>query len=121
MTIETALSALLGPLVNGRCYPDVTPDSPQFPLLVYQVVGGEAYDYLERRLPDCEHYRVQVLCWARSRINASALAGLVRQQIIELGRDFRSAHTLGQRTALYESDLKLYGTRQDFGIWIAER
>lgn len=121
MTVESELFSLLRTLVSDRCYPDVTPDAPVFPLIVYQGAGGKAYDYLERKLPDCEHYRVQVNCWAKSRSAASALALLVRQQIIEQGTAFKSAETMGQAVSLYEEALRLYGTRQDFGIWIKVR
>lgn len=121
MTIDSALFTLLGALVGKRCYPDITPPGADFPLIVYQTVGGESLEFLERRLPDSENYRVQVHCWAKTRLQASALALQVRQQIIEHGAAFVSAKTLGQRAALYEEGLKLYGTRQDFGIWIKER
>lgn len=121
MTVDSALFALLGPLVSNRCYPDVTPPGADFPLIVYQAVGGESLEFLERRLPDCEHYRIQVHCWAKTRLQASALALQVRERIIEQGAAFLSTKTLGQRAALYEDRLKLYGTRQDFGVWIKER
>ncbi len=121
MSVEAAVFSLLGGLVDGRCYSDETPQKPIFPLIVYQGVGGEAKDYLERRLPDCEHYRVQVFCWAKTRAEASALALEVRRAIIERGAAFKSASTIGQRVSEYEKALKLYGTRQDFSVWIKER
>ncbi|USY23949.1 DUF3168 domain-containing protein [Alcaligenes sp. 1735tsa3] len=121
MTIDAALFALLESLVSKRCYPDITPPGADFPLIVYQTVGGESQEFLERRLPDCENYRVQVHCWAKTRLQVSALALQVREQIIEHGTAFATAKTLGQRVALYDEKLKLYGTRQDFGIWIKER
>ena len=121
MSVETDLFNLLKTLVDGRCYPDVTPDAPVFPLIVYQGAGGKAYEYLERKLPDCEHYRIQIHCWAKSRTAASALALSVRQRIIEQGTAFKSAETMGQITSLHEEALKLYGTRQDFGVWIKVR
>lgn len=121
MTIEVALPLLLGGLVDGRCYPDVTPDNAIFPLLVYQGAGGEAHDYLERKLPGSEHYRIQVVSWAKTRLAANGLALQVRQRIIEQGTAFESAKTLGQAVGLYEDALKLYGSRQDFGIWIKVR
>jgi len=119
--MEAALFNLLKTLADGRCYPDATPDDPQFPCIVYQTVGGQAYDYLERRLPDCEHYRVQVACWARMRAEASSLALHVRQRIIEQGADFAAAETMGQAIGTYDDALKLYGSRQDFGIWFKAR
>lgn len=121
MSVEAELNSLLRTLVDGRCYPDATPDAPVFPLIVYQGAGGRAHDYLERKLPDCEHYRIQIHCWAKSRAVASALALQVRQRIIEQGAAFKSVETMGQAVSLYEEALKLYGTRQDFGIWIKVR
>lgn len=41
MSVETELFSLLKTLVDGRCYPDVTPDAPVFPLIVYQGAGGK--------------------------------------------------------------------------------
>ncbi|THJ30942.1 DUF3168 domain-containing protein [Lampropedia aestuarii] len=121
MTIETELFALLGSLVDGRCHPDTTPDTPVFPCIVYQSVGGQAYDYVERKPPDSENYRIQIICWTKRRAETTALALLVRQKIIEAGHAFKSAKTLGQAVSQYEEPLKLYGSRQDFSIWLKVR
>lgn len=127
MSIESSLFAVLAGIAalksNGvsRVYPDVTPDTPEFPLVVYQGTGGQAHEYLERKLPDCEHYRIQVVSWAKTRAAASALAAEVRQRIIEQGGGFESAQTLGQAVSLYEGVLKIYGSRQDFSIWLKVR
>ena len=136
MSVETELFSLLKTLVDGRCYPDTTPDDPTFPCIVFQTVGGMAYEYANWKLPECEHFRVQVNSWAKTRIAASALALDVRQHIIEylpwpyapgavakqyVDSGIRSTRTYGQATSLYEEALKLYGTRQDFGIWIKVR
>lgn len=121
MSIESSLFTLLGPLVDGRCYPDVTPDNPVFPLVIYQGAGGQALEWLDRTLPDTENYRIQIECWAKTRIEASTLASQVRQKIIEEGHDFDSAESLGQAVTDYQKDLKLYGSRQDFSIWIKAR
>lgn len=121
MSVETELFSLLKTLVDGRCYPDATPDAPVFPLIVYQGAGGKTKEYLERKLPDCEHYRIQINCWTKSRSATNALALQVRQRIIEQGAVFKSAETMGQATSLYEEALKLYGTRQDFGVWVKVR
>lgn len=121
MTIESSLFALLGPLVGGRCYPDSTPDSPEFPAVIYQVVGGQALEWLDRTLPETENYRVQVEIWAKTRKEASALALAVRQKIIEDGAAFDSAQTLGQAVTDYQAALKIYGSRQDYSVWIKAR
>lgn len=121
MSIEAELFALLGPLVDGRCYPDTTPDSPLFPCIVYQTVGGEAHDYLERRLLGSENYRVQILCWTKRRSDTTELALLARQKLVEDGAALQSVKTLGQAVSQYEEPLKLYGSRQDFSICIKVR
>lgn len=124
MSIESALFTLLKDITAiksgsiSRVYPDVTPDNPTFPLIVYQVVGGRAYDYLERKIPDCEHYRVQISCWSRDVDERRALALAVRKKIVEDGTAFEAAEPMGQAVNDYEDALKLYGSRQDFGIWI---
>ncbi|MCR4158822.1 DUF3168 domain-containing protein [Kerstersia gyiorum] len=120
-TIESSIYALLRGLVANRCYPDITPDNPVFPLIVYQVVGGQALEWLDRTLPDSENYRVQVMCWSKSRKDTNALALAVRKAVIEEGDDFDSAQTIGQAVSLYEEPIKAYGSRQDFSIWIKAR
>jgi len=123
MSIESTLFTLLKDIAAiksgsiSRVYPDATPDNPTFPLIVYQVVGGRAYDYLERKIPGCEHYRVQVSCWSKTADERRTLALAVRKLIIE-ATSFEAAETMGQAVNEYEDALKLYGSRQDFGIWI---
>lgn len=40
MSLETILYDVLGPLVDGRAYPDMTPNRVEFPCITYQQVGG---------------------------------------------------------------------------------
>jgi hypothetical protein len=127
MSIESSLLSLLKaiPAVAGgavaRVYPNVTPDNPTFPLIVYQVVGGQAIDFMDRTLPESENYRVQVSCWAKSADDVRALSLAVRKLIIEDGDQFESAQTLGQAVNDYQDAQKICGTRQDFSIWIKAR
>lgn len=113
MSFESDLRALILPITT-RCYPDVTPDVATFPLSVYQQVGGQAYAYVEKKLPDHKHARIQVTIWADSRLDADVMARSVEKAIIE--SDF-TAEAYGAFVALYEPAIKKYGTRQDFGIW----
>ena len=115
MALETSLKAALDPLVGGRVYPDVTPDNPTFPLIVYQQVGGQAVNFLEGTLPDQNNARVQLHVWAKSRLEASALAQQARAALTEQ----LAATTLGAPVSLYEEALKLYGARCFYGIWYA--
>jgi uncharacterized protein DUF3168 len=113
MSFEADLRALIMPITT-RCYPDVTPDAPVFPLSTYQQVGGEAYAYLEKKLPNHKHARMQITVWSADRIDANRMARLIEKALIE------SAFTVeayGAFVALYEPEIKKYGTRQDYGIW----
>lgn len=116
MNLEATVYGLLQGLVGGRVSPDVTPDDPTFPLIVYQQVGGEAYEYLERKLPDHEHTRMQVSVWALTRDEVGPIIRAVRKAIIEQNA-FSSARAYGSPVWLYEEALGLYGARQDFGLW----
>lgn len=115
MSLEAQLLAVLGALVGGRAYPDVTPDKPVFPLIVYQGAGGQEQWYVERKRREKRHQRVQVFVWAATRAQASDIADQIGTALCE--SDFPVVEPYGSPTSLYEEAIKKYGTRQDFGIW----
>lgn len=114
MSLEATLKTLLGPLVGDRVHPDITPDNPVFPLIVYQQVGGQATEYADKALPDHDHARMQLVVWSRTRLEATTLARAARATII--GSDL-VAKTFAAPVSLYDETLKLYGSRTDYGIW----
>lgn len=114
MSIEADIRTALGSLVSNRVYPDVTPDSPVFPLIVYQQVGGDVAEYLEAKVADKSHARMQVLVWSKTRLEASEIAHDARVALVE---GSLKATTYGAPVSLYEPELKLYGSRTDFGVW----
>lgn len=117
MTLEATLNTALSSLVDDRVYADDTDGAPVplvYPLILYQQIGGKAYEYADQSLPGYDHARVQVTVWAKTRVEAAALARQVRQAILGA---FNPAETYGAATALTQQELHLRGTRQDFGIW----
>lgn len=114
MSLEATLKTLLGPLVSGRCYPDVSPDGAAFPLIIYQQVGGQAVDFVESKVADKDNARVQVHVWSKTRLEASQIARSARVALVE---GTAKASSMGAAVALYDDALKLYGNRQDFGVW----
>jgi len=112
--LEVKLEALWRDLVDDRIYPDTAPDVPAYPLMLYQQVGGRDGWYVEGAMPSHRHARIQLYVWAKTRAEANTLALQAEQRLAESGL---IAQPYGAFTALYEDDLKLYGTRQDFGIW----
>lgn len=113
MSFEAELRALLLTVVP-RVYADVTPDVPVFPLAVYQQVGGEAYAYVEKRLPDHKHSRMQIVVWSDERIDANNKARAIEKKLIESDL---VVEAYGAFVGLYEPAIKKYGARQDYGIW----
>lgn len=112
--IENDLKTALAGVAGGRCYPDTAPDNPVLPLLVYQQVGGKAYDYADQSLPDHDHARMQVVAWAKTPLEASQTMRAARVAILAA---IKPAQTYAAAIALYDENLKLYGMRQDFGLW----
>ncbi|MFD1556031.1 DUF3168 domain-containing protein [Paraburkholderia silviterrae] len=100
-------------LVDGRCYPDVAPQNTPRPYVTYQDVGGQSPNYLSNTV-ELENARMQVNVWADSRAAARAL---MRSVIKALTADPIGAATIGGPVSVYESDTKLYGSREDFSIW----
>lgn len=114
MSLETAVFAILGPLVANRVYPDVAPDDPVFPLIIHQDVGGVPYEYIDQTLPDHDNARLQLIVWSKSRIEARAVARNARAAL--LGSQL-VVKTLTGTISIFNEDLKLYGSRTDFGVW----
>lgn len=114
MSLEATLYTLLGPLIGGRCYPDVSPDGATLPLIIYQQVGGQAVDFVEGKVPDKDNARVQVHVWSKTRLEASQIARSARVALVE---GTAKASTQGAAVSLYDDALKLYGSRQDFSVW----
>lgn len=117
MSLEANLYSALTGLVDGRVYPDDTAGAPVplvYPLILFQQVGGQAYEYVDQSMPDHEHARVQVVVWAKTRLEASTLARQARSAILTA---IKPAETYGAAVSLRDQELSLYGSRQDFGIW----
>ncbi|HET7592921.1 MAG TPA: DUF3168 domain-containing protein [Rhodanobacteraceae bacterium] len=113
MSLEASLFTILSPLVSGNVYPDITPEPPVFPCIIYQQVGGKALDYADKTLPANDNARVQVLVWAKTRLEASTL---IRQVRVALMASTLNVRTVAAAISQYHEYLALYGARQDFDI-----
>jgi len=117
MSAEAAIVPLLTGLVSGRVYPDVAPSGAGLPRIVYQQVGGRVINYTEGTIPDKENARMQVVCWAATRMGAIGLAKLVETAIKTAPS--MQAEAIGARISGFEQDTNLYSSHQDFSIWTA--
>ena len=115
MSAEAAIVPLLTGLVSGRIYPDVAPSGALLPRIVYQQVGGKTINYTEGTLPDKENARMQVVCWAATRLAAINLMKQTEAAI--LAAPVIQAEAIGARVSGHEQDTNLYSSQQDFSIW----
>lgn len=113
---ETILHSLLTGLVDGRVYPDVTPDNPTFPLIIYQQVGGMDYAYVENKLPSHRNARVRIIACSKGGLQSNNLIRQCEQAIVE-GNGFDVVQIVGSFTTSYIDSVGIYEAIQDFSIW----
>lgn len=115
MSLESLIRDAIGPLFDGRVYPDVAAEGSALPRAVYQQVGGIGVAYQESTLPDRENVRLQIVTWGEDRADVTALAKQVEEAI--LAAPDLQATPLGNRTSIYEEDTRLRGALQQFSVW----
>lgn len=115
MTVEADIYNALKTLVSNRVFPDVAPTSTAKPYITYSQIGGEAWGYMERVVPDKQHGRFQVNVWADTRASASATMLLVENALITATAFQASA--VSAPSSDYDHDMATYGSMQDFSIW----
>jgi hypothetical protein len=113
MGLEASIKTALAAVAGGRVHPDRPPDNPTYPCVIYQQVGGDVLNPLDSSDPNTDNARVQVVTWAKTRLEASSIAGQVRAA---LGSAL-SASLMGAPASLYDETTKLYGARADYSIW----
>lgn len=117
MSFVAAMTALLTPLAPGGLYWDESPDDgPKSSdgFMVLQEVGGKAGWYVEKKIPDHQHARLQVFVAHTRKLEAEALINRVQSVICE--SQF-PAEPIGAPVAVRHPTLKIYGYRQQFGVW----
>lgn len=120
MTVEADIFAALKSLVPDgsgkfRVYPDVAPAGTARPYITFQQVGGVAVNMLDGAAPGKRNGRFQVNCWADTRAAAATLSRQVEDAL--RAATALQVTVLGAPVSVYEEDVPLYGTRQDFSLW----
>lgn len=114
--IEQAIYDTLKVLCGGRVYPDVAPANAVAPYITYQQVGGKPVQFVGLDIPSKRNARMMIKVWATTRIGASNIARQIEDLMI--------AHTtlqtslVGAFTGEYDEATSMFGTRQDFSVWI---
>lgn len=108
--------------IGGRMYPETLPQMPTLPAITYQVISEwrrptmHGTDALPRT-------RVQVDCWAKTSLEARAIADAVKDAVdgfqglmgspgAEIGAIF-AANSFSS----YDPEAKMYRVSRDFVVW----
>jgi hypothetical protein len=110
MSLEADIFNALKGLVANRCYPDVAQAGAARPYIVWQQVGGAAFNFVDGSAPSKRQARIQVACWADSRLSANDLARSAESALISSLKGY----VMGALVADYDEETRLYGARQDF-------
>ena len=126
--IEQALRAVLvadaGVLaITTRVYPNYIPQSPTWPLIVYQKISGPR-DHDINGPTGKAHPRFQLESWAKTYDGAKSLANAVRLaldgNIFTEGAVTIGSIVLQSEFDVYEPDVKCHKIVMDFNIWHTE-
>jgi len=114
MTLETDLYTVLHTLCP-RVFTDVAPFDTPRPYVIYQQIGGQAYQYLESASPGLLNAYMQISVWDDSRLGANALMRQIEVALVA-GMQTKPQSAL---QAVHDEGTGRYGAQQDFDIWAA--
>jgi len=118
MSVEIAIRSTILSLAPNRVFPDFAPtailaESSPSPFITYQVIGGSGRRNIEKA-DSLKMYRIQVNCYAKTRILCSNLIILVESSLNNA--NLFKAVALNEPISIYEDEVGLYGSVQDFSI-----
>jgi len=115
MSVETDIATTLEPLAPNSVYPDEADKGAEATYIVYQEISGIAPVFLENAIPSKKNGRFQITVWASTRVLAAEI-GLRIEEAMVMSTLFQ-AKPIGGRTADFDKDTGLRGSRQDFSVW----
>lgn len=118
MTLQEQLYALVAPLVEGRMYFDQTPDAgPEgYPYIMASVPSGENGWYVEQKLPDHKHARVQLTAFSTDDVEREKLANRIEKLMCET-KQFPAVEPYGSWRGFSIPGQKAKAALQQFGVW----
>lgn len=115
MSVYVSVIQALTGLAGGRVFPLVADEGVETPYIVLQRAGGAPMQFLSGEMPEKKRRRVQVSVWAKTALEAEAVAGQVEQALC--GAAALQTEVLGEPVDTYD-DLTTYrGTRQEFYLF----
>jgi hypothetical protein len=115
MSIQADFVTLAGPILAGRMYPSVAPDSPVTPYAVYFRVSGTEVSTLDTNggAGNANHTRLQLDVWAKTYAEAQSIAAAVKTAL----KDWTVENNVLLEQDMYESETKLHRVMLDISTW----
>lgn len=110
-----ALVANAGSPTTWRIYAEAAPQTTQFPVIVYNIIGQEQARSLGGGPASIARTLVQVDCYAKTQADALAMADAVTLALYGNFATFAGIHQ--NRQNLYDEQQRLFRVSQDFAIW----
>lgn len=115
MTVHIEVREALRGLAGDRVYPLMADEDTATPYIVYQVVGGDAQEYLSGEKPCKKQRRVQVKVWSTSTIEAAQIAEQVEDALRAAAHLQPDVLTVPMDT--FDEATKYRGAMQDFYLF----
>lgn len=115
MTVHVEVREALRGLAGDRVFPLVADERADVPYIVFQVVGGDAQEFLTGEKPVAKRRRVQVNVWSRSALEAAQLAEQAEDALRAVGALQTEVLTVPIDT--YDETTTYRGTMQDFYLF----
>ncbi len=113
---ELVADAGVTSLVAKRIFPGQVPEGSAMPAVCYSVISDLPQDSLEGGIDRLKNARLQVDCYAKTYLEAHAVAASVAAVIAALSRpDLSCVEEIARD--LYDNTAELHRVSTDFGIW----
>ena len=114
MTPHARVRLALQGLAGDRVFPLVADEDTATPYVVYQIVGGDAQEFLSGEKPEKKQRRIQINVWSKSSLEASEVADQVEDALRAAALQ---TEVLTIATDTYDETTKYRGAMQEFYIF----
>lgn len=113
---ELKADTVLQALVDSRIFPGVIPQKTEMPAVCYQVVSDVPQESFTNGVDRLVNARVQIDCYAKTYLEAQAVAAAIDAVMTGLARPDLSALREISRD-LYENEDQLHRVTADYSVW----
>lgn len=115
MSVHVSVQAAVSALAGGRVFPLVADEGTAVPYVVFQVVGGDPMSFISGDRPDKQERRVQFSVWAKTTLEAHAIAAQIEAALCATAELQTEVLTIALDA--FDEITKYRGARQDFYLF----